>query len=122
MVATGVFFILGVVAGRLWSMWRKHRQKRSAERGHSEDVVTIEKILLDRRKDGTQVLRIRSCGRDTIETVFPNQAARDDFQSPFGGDDRRSALGFDGRKDGFLFASGAGDLGLWPTEGARLPA
>jgi hypothetical protein len=80
-VATGAFFILGVVAGRLWAMWRRHRQKKTAERGVSEDVVTIEKILLDRRSDGTQVMRIRSCGRDTIETVFPNQAAREDFQS-----------------------------------------
>jgi hypothetical protein len=79
--ATAAFFILGVLAGRIWAMWRRHRQKQTAERGFSEDVVTIEKILLDRRSDGTQVMRIRSCGRDTIETVFPNQAARDDFQS-----------------------------------------
>ena len=80
-VATGAFFILGVVAGQLWAMWRRHRQKQIALRGVSEDVVTIEKILLDRRDDGTQVMRIRSCGRDPMETVFPNQAARDDFQS-----------------------------------------
>jgi hypothetical protein len=80
-VATGAFFILGVLAGRLWAMWRRHRQKKTAERGVSEDVVTIEKILLDHKSDGTRVMRIRSCGRDTIETVFPNQAARDDFQS-----------------------------------------
>jgi hypothetical protein len=80
-VATGAFFILGVLAGRLWAMWRRHHQKKTAERGVSEDVVTIEKILLDRRHDGTQVMRIRSCGRDPIETVFPNQAAREDFQS-----------------------------------------
>jgi hypothetical protein len=79
--ATGVCFIMGVVAGRLWGMWRRYRQKKTAERGVSEDVVTIEKILLDRRDDGTQVMRIRSCGRDPIETVFPNQAARDEFQT-----------------------------------------
>ena len=52
-----------------------------AERGESEDVVTIEKIILDRRPDGSEVLRIRSCGRDPMETVFPNPAACDEFQA-----------------------------------------
>jgi hypothetical protein len=80
-LATSLFFVLGVVAGRLWAMWRRHRQLKMAERGESEDVVTIEKILLDRRPDGTEVLRIRSSGRDPVETVFPNAAARDEFQA-----------------------------------------
>jgi hypothetical protein len=79
-LATGLFFLLGVIAGRLWSMWRRYRQIKLAERGQSEEVVSIEKILLDHRADGTEVLRIRSCGRDPIETVFPNAAARDAFQ------------------------------------------
>jgi hypothetical protein len=80
-LATGIFFALGVVAGRLWGMWRRYRQLKQAERGESDEVVTIEKILLDRRGDGTEVLRIRSCGRDPIETVFPNAAACDEFQA-----------------------------------------
>lgn len=80
-LATTILFVLGIVAGRLWGMWRRYRQLRIAERGESEDVVTIEKIILDRCPDGREVLRIRSCGRDPIETVFPNQVARDEFQS-----------------------------------------
>jgi hypothetical protein len=80
-LATAVFFVLGVVAGRLWAMWRRYRQLKMAERGESQEVVTIEKIILDRQPDGTEVLRIRSCGRDPIETVFPNAAARDEYQA-----------------------------------------
>jgi len=80
-LATGAFFVLGVAAGRLWGMWRRYRQLKMAERGESDDVLTIEKIIVDRRDDGSEVLRIRSCGRDPIETVFPNVAARDEFQA-----------------------------------------
>jgi hypothetical protein len=80
-LATGAFFALGVIAGRIWGMWRRYRQLKKAERGEAEDVVTIEKIILARRPDGSQVLRIRSCGRDPVETVFPNHAARDEFQA-----------------------------------------
>jgi hypothetical protein len=83
-LATTALFVLGVVAGRLWAMWRRHRQLKKAERGESEEVVTIEKIILDRQPDGTEVLRIRSCGRDPIETVFPNSAARDEYQARAG--------------------------------------
>jgi hypothetical protein len=83
-LATTIFFVLGILAGRLWGMWRRYRQLRIAERGESEDVVTIEKIILDRCPDGREVLRIRSCGRDPMETVFPNPAARDAFQSRAG--------------------------------------
>ena len=78
---TGGIFVLGVTAGRLWGMWRRYRQFKMAERGESDEVVTIEKILIDRCDDGTEVLRIRSCGRDPVETVFPNVAARDEFQA-----------------------------------------
>jgi hypothetical protein len=83
-LATTALFVLGVVAGRLWAMWRRYRQLKKAERGESEEVVTIEKIILDRQPDGTEVLRIRSCGRDPIETVFPNFAARDEYQARAG--------------------------------------
>jgi hypothetical protein len=79
-LATTILFALGVVTGRLWGMWRRYRQLKMAERGESQEVVTIEKIILDRRPDGSEVLRIRSSGRDPIETVFPNPAARAEFQ------------------------------------------
>jgi hypothetical protein len=59
-LATTTFFLLGIVAGRLWGMYRRYRQIKMAERGESQDVVTIEKIVLDRRPDGSEVLRIRS--------------------------------------------------------------
>jgi hypothetical protein len=57
-LATTIFFGLGIVAGRLWGLWRRYRQLRIAERGESEDVVTIEKIIVDRCPDGREVLRI----------------------------------------------------------------
>jgi hypothetical protein len=83
-LATTVFFVLGVLAGRLWAMYRRYRQVKMAERGESQEVVTIEKLIVDRRPDGREVLRIRACGRDPIETVFPNAAARDEFQARTG--------------------------------------
>ena len=109
-VATGAFFILGVVAGRLWAMWRRYRQKKIAERGVSEDVVTIEKILLDCRQDGTKVMRIRSCGRDPIETVFPNLAAREEFQSRTGATtEARPLVNMDGKLGSYLLQ----ELAIW---------
>ncbi len=48
LAATVFLFLLGVVAGRLWAMYRRHRQLKLVELGESHDVVTIEKIILDR--------------------------------------------------------------------------
>jgi hypothetical protein len=76
-LVTGSFFGLGIVVGWLLGKWRRHRQLRQAERGEAREVLTIEKILLQRLPDGAEVMRIRSCGRDPIEAVFPNPAARD---------------------------------------------
>jgi len=109
-LATAIFFVLGVLAGRLWGMWRRYRQLKKAERGESEDVVTIEKIILDRRPDGSVVLRIRSCGRDPIETVFPNVAARDEFQSRAGKTTTAHALvSMDGKMGSYLLQ----ELAIW---------
>jgi hypothetical protein len=109
-LATGAFFVLGVVAGRLWGMLRRYRQLRKAERGESEDVVTIEKIILDHRPDGRVVLRIRSCGRDPIETVFPNQAARDEFQARAASTTMWSPLvSMDGKMGSYLLQ----ELAIW---------
>ena len=121
-LATTIFFVLGIVAGRLWGMWRRYRQLKTAERGESEDVVTIEKIILDRLPDGGEVLRIRSCGRDPMETVFPNPAARDEFQIANRPNDECPAARIDGWKNGFVSASRAGDLGLRATRRTKLPA
>jgi hypothetical protein len=78
-VITGSFFGLGIVVGWLLGKWRRHRQLRQAERGEAREVLTIEKIILERQPDGREVMRIRSCGRDPIDAVFPNPAARDAF-------------------------------------------
>jgi len=109
-LATGVLFALGVVAGRLWGMWRRYRQIKMAERGESQEVVSIEKILLDRRADGTVVLRIRSCGREPIETVFPNSAARDEFQARAGATTTaRPLVSMDGKMGSYLLQ----ELAIW---------
>jgi hypothetical protein len=109
-LATTVFFILGIVAGRLWGMWRRYQQLKRAERGESEDVVTIEKIILEHRPDGTEVLRIRSCGRDPMETVFPNAAAREEFQSRTGKTTGTDPLvSMDGKMGSYLLQ----ELAIW---------
>jgi hypothetical protein len=109
-LATSLLFVLGVVAGRLWGMWRRHRQLRMAERGESQEVVTIEKILVDRRPDGTEVLRIRSSGRDPIETVFPNMAARDEFQARAAATTTaRPLVSMDGKMGSYLLQ----ELAIW---------
>jgi hypothetical protein len=109
-LATTIFFVLGIVAGRLWGMWRRHRQLKMAERGESQDVVTIEKIILDRRSGGSAVLRIRSCGRDPMETVFPNPAARDAFQARAGKTtNARPLVSMDGKMGSYLLQ----ELAIW---------
>jgi len=109
-LATSTLFALGVVAGRLWGMWRRHRQLKIAERGESQEVVTIEKILLNRRPDGTEVLRIRSCGRDPIETVFPSSVARDEFQARAGATTTaRPLVSMDGKMGSYLLQ----ELAIW---------
>jgi hypothetical protein len=109
-LATTIFFVLGILAGRLWGMWRRYRQLRMAERGESEDVVTIEKIILDRCPDGREVLRIRSCGRDPIETVFPNAAARNEFQSRTGKTTTaRPLVSMEGKMGSYLLQ----ELAIW---------
>jgi hypothetical protein len=109
-LATTIFFVLGILAGRLWAMWRRYRQLRIAERGESEDVVTIEKIILDRSPNGREVLRIRSCGRDPIETVFPNAAARNEFQSRTGKTTTaRPLVSMEGKMGSYLLQ----ELAIW---------
>jgi hypothetical protein len=109
-LATTIFFVLGIAAGRLWGMWRRYRQLKTAERGESEDVVTIEKIILDRLPDGGEVLRIRSAGRDPMETVFPNPAARDEFQTRAGKTTgARTLVSMDGKMGSYLLQ----ELAIW---------
>jgi hypothetical protein len=76
---TGSFFLLGMAIGWFLGKWRRYQQLRQAERGEAREVLTIEKILVDPLPDGRDVMRIRSCGRDPIDAVFPNPAARDAF-------------------------------------------
>ncbi len=75
----GLLFALGMLFGWVLSILRRRRLRQQAERGEAREVLTLEKILLERRPDGQEIMRIRSCGRDPIDAVFPNHAARDVF-------------------------------------------
>ncbi len=72
--------IIGGLLGWLGHKWRQFRQQRQVEQGDARDVATIEKIVIDRDASGRETLRIRTCGRDPLEQIFPNPAARDAFQ------------------------------------------
>jgi hypothetical protein len=71
--------VLGGVAGWLGGRLRRYRLQRQVEQGDAREVVTIEKMLIERLADGREVARIRSCGRDPVDVIFPNPAARDAF-------------------------------------------
>ena len=59
---------------------------------------------------GREVLRIRSCGRDPIETVFPNPAARDEFQARAGATTTvRPLVSMDGKMGSYLLQ----ELAIW---------
>ncbi len=79
LLLTGSLFALGMLFGWFLGLLRWRRLRRQAERGEAREVLTLEKILLERRPDGQQIMRIRACGRDPIDAVFPNHAARDAF-------------------------------------------
>ena len=51
-LVTGSLFALGMLFGWLLGILRWRRLRRQAERGEAREVLTIEKILLERRPDG----------------------------------------------------------------------
>jgi hypothetical protein len=109
-LVTATVFVMGFVVGQLWAMYRRYRQHKLAERGESHDVVTIEKIIVERRADGGEVLRIRSSGRDPMETIFPNPAARATFQSRAAKTTATSPLvSMDGKMGSYLLQ----ELAIW---------
>ena len=77
--ASLALIIIGGLLGWLGHKWRHFRLQRQIEQGDARDVATIEKILIDRDESGRETLRIRTCGRDPLEQIFPNPAARDAF-------------------------------------------
>jgi hypothetical protein len=72
--------IMGGLLGWVGHKWRQFRLHQQIEKGDARDVATIEKILINRNSDGVETLRIRTCGRDPLEQIFPNPAARAAFQ------------------------------------------
>ncbi len=77
--ASLMLFIIGGMLGWLGHRWRHYRLQRQIEQGDARDVATVEKILIDRDAEGNETLRIRTCGRDPLEQIFPNPAAREAF-------------------------------------------
>jgi hypothetical protein len=78
-LASLAILFIGGLLGWLGHKWRQFRQQRQIEQGDARDVATIEKIVIDRDESGRETLRIRTCGRDPVEQIFPNPAAREAF-------------------------------------------
>jgi hypothetical protein len=77
--ASIVLIFVGGFLGWVGHRWRHFRQQQAIEQGDARDVVTIEKVLIDVDSEGIETLRIRTCGRDPVEQIFPNPAARESF-------------------------------------------
>ncbi len=78
-MASLALVVVGGFLGWVGHKWRHFRLQRQIEQGDARDVATIEKVLIDRDESGRATLRIRTCGRDPLEQIFPNPAARDAF-------------------------------------------
>ncbi len=78
-LASIALLIVGGLLGWLGHRWRHYRLHRQILRGDARDVATIEKVLVDLDPEGRETLRIRTCGRDPLEQIFPNPAAREEF-------------------------------------------
>ncbi len=78
-LASTALVIIGGMLGWLGHRWKHHRLHMQIMRGDARDVATIEKILIDIDPEGRDTLRIRTCGRDPLEQIFPNPAAREAF-------------------------------------------
>lgn len=78
-VASLALIVIGGLLGWVGHRWRHYRLQRQVEEGDARDVATIEKILIDRDADGVDTLRIRTCGRDPLDRIFPNPAALEAF-------------------------------------------
>jgi hypothetical protein len=79
-VASVALLIVGGLLGWLGHRWKHYRSHQQVLKGDARDVASIEKIIVDTLEDGRVALRIRSCGRDPIELIFPNPAAREEFR------------------------------------------
>ena len=76
---TGSFFGWAWPSAGCWASGDAIANSARPSAARRARCLTIEKILLERLPDGLEVMRIRSCGRDPIDAVFPNPAARDAF-------------------------------------------
>ena len=74
-LVTGSLFVLGMLVGWILGLLRVPGSPAGRARRGCAEVLTMEKILLERRPDGQEIMRIRSCGRDPIDAVFSSRSA-----------------------------------------------
>ena len=102
--------VIGGFIGWVGHKWRHFRLQRQIERGDARDVATIEKILIDRDESGRETLRIRTCGRDPLEQIFPNPAARDSFhERTVATSPAQRLISMDGKMGSYLLQ----ELAIW---------
>lgn len=102
--------VIGGLLGWVGHKWRHFRLQRQIEQGDARDVATIEKIVIDRDESGRETLRIRTCGRDPVDQIFPNPAARDAFhERTVATTPANRLISMDGRMGSYLLQ----ELAIW---------
>ena len=109
-LASLALVIIGGTLGWVGHRWRHFRLQRQIEAGDARDVVSIEKIIIDRDPQGRETLRIRSCGRDPVDHIFPNPAAREEFHNrTIATTSMHPLIAMDGRMGSYLLQ----ELAIW---------
>ena len=80
-LASLLLVVVGGFLGWVGHRWRHFRSQQQIMQGDAREVATIEKVILERDQAGRIDLRIRTCGRDPVEQIFPNPAAREEFHT-----------------------------------------
>jgi hypothetical protein len=107
---SAALLIVGGLLGWVGHKWRHFRLQQQIEKGDARDVATIEKILIGRDSEGNETLRIRTCGRDPLEQIFPNPAALAAFQErTVDTSSVRPLISMDGKMGSYLLQ----ELAIW---------